>query len=135
MSAETEKMDGGLGERAEQVLHQGTGPVLFRRIAPGDWDRVHLFPGPPSAEVIEGECDISLDVIESYAVYQCPFTGGDRERCGYAATGSGSRGRPAWARVMASRMVRPWLRVDVRYELIKHHRSRVWSVCQYPETA
>lgn len=61
--------------------------------------------------------------------------GGDRERCGYAATGSGSHGRPAWARVMASRMVRLWLRADVRYELIKHHRSRVWSVCQYPETA
>ena len=60
---------------------------------------------------------------------------GDREGCGYDATGLGSHGRLAWARVMASRMVSPWLRADVRYELIKHHRSRVWSVCQYPETA
>jgi hypothetical protein len=72
-------------------------------------------------------------------VYDRAFLGvhsrvGDREGCGYPATGLGSHGWPAWARVMASRMVRPWLRADVRYELIKHHRSRVWSLCQYPDT-
>src|SRR6266511_4363407 len=38
---------------------------------------------------------------------------GAREGSGYAATGLGSHGRPAWARVMASRMVRPWLRVSI----------------------
>src|SRR5262249_20236875 len=59
---------------------------------------------------------------------------------GYAApawfgVATGSHGRPAWAPVMAFRKVRPWSRADVRYELIKHHRSRLWSVCQYPRTA
>ncbi len=33
---------------------------------------------------------------------------------GYAAAGVGSQGRPVRARVMASRTVRPWLRVVVR---------------------
>ncbi len=33
--------------RAQQVIRDGGGPVLFRELAGGDWDRVQVFPGPP----------------------------------------------------------------------------------------
>ena len=54
---------------------------------------------------------------------------------GYAVAGSGCQGWPVRARVMASRTVRPWLRVVVRKELMRHQRLRLLWVCRQPETA
>lgn len=61
--------DAQLLQRAQQVIREGTDPVLFRTIAPGDWDRVHVFPGPPDPQIIEDVFDISLDVAKPYARY------------------------------------------------------------------
>ncbi|MGH3904845.1 MAG: hypothetical protein ACRDTE_11745 [Pseudonocardiaceae bacterium] len=52
--------------RAQQVIRDGGGPVLFRELAGGDWDRVHVFPGPPSLELIESDLGARIAVSGSY---------------------------------------------------------------------
>lgn len=64
------RADTHLLQRAQQVIQQGSDPVLFREIAGGGWDRVHVFPGPPDPQIIENAFDISFDVAEPYALYR-----------------------------------------------------------------
>lgn len=62
--------DPQLVARAAQVARDGGPPVLFRELAGGDWDRVHVFPGPPPLEVVESEIGAQLDVSGTYTPYE-----------------------------------------------------------------
>jgi hypothetical protein len=57
-----------LQTRAAQATRDG-GPVLFRELAGGDWDRVQAFPGPPSRELVEAEIGAPLEVSGTYTPY------------------------------------------------------------------
>ncbi|MGH4012798.1 MAG: hypothetical protein ACRDSL_02430 [Pseudonocardiaceae bacterium] len=54
--------------RAQQVIRDGA-PVSFRELAGGDWDRVHVFPGPPSLHLIESDLGAAIVVSGSYTPY------------------------------------------------------------------
>lgn len=61
--------DPQLQARAAQVARNG-GPVLFRDLAGGDWDRVRVFPGPPPLELVEADIGAQLDVSGTYTPYE-----------------------------------------------------------------
>lgn len=61
--------DPHLVARAQQVARDGD-PVLFRELTGGDWDRVHVFPGPPPLELLESGIGAQFDVSGTYTPYE-----------------------------------------------------------------
>lgn len=55
------RQDPQLVEYAQQAIRNGE-TVPLREIVGGEWDRVHMFPGPTTQEFVENVIDASIDM-------------------------------------------------------------------------
>ena len=118
LSAQSERRDGALGDRRGRLSADWRNGSVPTRRAPSSWLSRRctgcVRPGSRNCPVRLRIGSRRSPITSGAASTRVHSRVGGVKGFGYAAAGVGSHGRPVRARVMASRAVRPWLRVVVR---------------------